>query len=225
MNDSTLLALTANPADTTPFLRWIASAARVSVDQAQQDIAGIDIKPLAPGEPVYEQCRDYVLITAASARIGSIYSVRIPAERERFKTEGKPIGNVRTLMHGASAASVLLILKSGGFRLPTSVGNGKLYGWGVYFAGHLWGAYKALSYARNNDTRLRVLFLCDVALGKIYEAPRSMPDLRQPPMGFDSVQGVEHKINDTPIPELIVYNPAQITIRAIVTLVGKGVRQ
>ncbi len=155
-------------------------------------------------------------------RLDNIFRVEIPDEREKFKTCGMPMGNVKCLIHATRTYYVRHILKQG-FKLPTTGGDRLMFGYGVYHANAM---AKSLGYAdKRGYDGPNIAFLSDVALGKHYEAPEALKHIHAPPHGYDSVMGVAKRTktggwNNYPTlnhDEFIVYKPYQQTIRYIIT--------
>lgn len=105
-------------------------------------------------------------------------------------------GNVRHLFHGTRNANMVGILSSH-LKLPHTLNNdvyitGAMFGSGIYFASN---STKSLNYSRGsfggrqNKYDTVFLFICEVALGKVYKCTTPQ-NFRRPPLGYDSVMGV-----------------------------------
>jgi poly [ADP-ribose] polymerase len=147
----------------------------------------------------------------------NIFEIRIPHERNSFRTEGYPIGNIAELFHGSRNCNILSIMKNGLkiFRNhPTKAGE--MFGPGLYFADSstksanystgFWGSVK-------NKYNNNFMFIADVALGNIHEITSSR-HYTDPPHGFNSVKGCRgtYLYNN----EFIVYRENQATLKYLV---------
>uniref|UniRef100_A0A8C6X2K4 Poly [ADP-ribose] polymerase n=1 Tax=Naja naja TaxID=35670 RepID=A0A8C6X2K4_NAJNA len=99
----------------------------------------------------------------------------------RFKTHDH-LGNRRLLWHGTNIAVVAAILKSGLRIMPHSGGR---VGKGIYFASE---NSKSAGYVGTTSSREGIMFLNEVALGKVHYITQDDCSLCQPPVGYDSVQ-------------------------------------
>jgi poly [ADP-ribose] polymerase 2/3/4 len=151
-----------------------------------------------------------------------IYTIQHPVADPAFEAVEKKIGNVHTLWHGTRAHNILSIFKSG-LLIPargTSITiTGRLFGNGLYFSDQ---STKALNYShgywdqgpRENNC---FMFLCDVALGKVFKTSGALDVL---PTGFDSClapKGISIHYRDGTRPlqnnETIVYKTQQARLR------------
>lgn len=143
-------------------------------------------------------------------KIRKIFSVRITDMDRHFNKE---LGNITEVYHGTSQANLLSILKSGIKTSPPSTAfiAGKMFGPGVYGAIN---SSKSLGYTfgrwgGNASSDSGWLFLCDFAMGKVYE-PNST--CQSPPNGYNSVWAKANKVGLNH-DELIVYNNNQVNIK------------
>ncbi len=114
----------------------------------------------------------------------------------------------------------LLILHTG-LIVPRTPSHGRMFGNGIYFANK---SSKSTNYCYSSRRDIpQMLFISEVALGKVYTAPVAS-HYATPPHGYDSVLGKgghtrfanisgQRLWND----EFVVYTPPQQTIRYVVT--------
>jgi len=143
-----------------------------------------------------------------AVRVRNVFRVKIHRMDSVFERNTLPIKEV---FHGTSQANCLSILKSGLKTSPPSTASiaGKMFGNGIYGAIN---STKSLGYTFNRWGQGGVgdagwLYICDFAMGKIYETRDSC----SPQRGYDSVWAKAGRslAND----ELIVYRNAQVTIK------------
>lgn len=152
----------------------------------------------------------------AKLKLTRLYEVEIDAMKAGFEAVSARIGNVRSdLWHGTKASNLLSILKQGLVIPPANAAHctGRMFGNGIYTSIH---STKALNYATNfwnksgaADQRI-FMFLCDVALGKVYK-PRNF-NKAFPVPGTNSTwveAGNASLLNH----ECIVYDTSQINLR------------
>lgn len=101
--------------------------------------------------------------------------------------------DIRQLYHGTRSPNVVGIL-SRGLLLPNqskrhgAVISGAMFGPAIYTSST---STKSANYCGlGGDTKSRFMFIVDVALGKIKQYDTAQPQLRCPPVGYDSVMGV-----------------------------------
>lgn len=183
-------------------------------------LLGADIAALPDRDPVYGWVQDYVKRTAVHGnrmRVRDVFAVTVPTERQAFTANPQGRGRVETLFHGTHNANVRHILHSG-LICPRTPSHGRMFGHGIYFANL---ASKSGGYCTAGADVPRMMFLADVALGRIYSPPSAEPHLTTPPAGFDSVMGkggyTGSLIND----EFIVYRREQQTLRYLITWEGR----
>ncbi|XP_037535475.1 protein mono-ADP-ribosyltransferase PARP3 [Nematolebias whitei] len=112
-------------------------------------------------------------------KIINVWEVDRESEGLRF-SENDAVENRRLLWHGTNIAVVAAILKSGLRIMPHSGGR---VGCGIYFASE---NCKSACYVRpSNNTG--VMFLSEVALGKICTITKDDPTLKKAPASYDSV--------------------------------------
>jgi poly [ADP-ribose] polymerase len=145
-----------------------------------------------------------------NVHVREIFKVVIHEMDRKFERSVVPIKEV---FHGTSQANCLSILKSGLKTSPPSTAAiaGKMFGNGIYGAIN---STKSLGYSMGRWGQGGVgdaawLFICDFAMGKIYETGNSL--YSGAPSGYDSVWGKAGLglSND----ELIVYRNSQVTIK------------
>lgn len=143
-----------------------------------------------------------------NVRVKEIFKVTIHDMANKFESKTIPIKEV---FHGTSQANCLSILKSGLKISPPSTAAiaGKMFGNGIYGAIN---STKSLGYTygrwgQGNTGDAGWLFICDFAMGKIYE----VQDSCNQPRGHDSVWAKAGRSlqND----ELIVYRNNQVNIK------------
>jgi poly [ADP-ribose] polymerase len=156
----------------------------------------------------------------ASSRLSlkRIYTVAQPQADQAFDQLSEKMGNVQSLWHGTRAHNILSIFKKGLVvpKFDQSLGMaGRLFGDGLYFSDQ---SSKSLNYsygywdhghAENNC----FMFLCDVAMGKVYE-PRCTGDARRP--NYDSClarPGIALRNGALMNNEMIVYRIEQTKLR------------
>ena len=98
--------------------------------------------------------------------IRRVFTIDIRTMRDAFEEKGRPLGGIKILWHGSSAANLISIMKSGLVIQPENCYSfsGRMWGTGLYFATN---SSKSLQYSRGSGD-LRYMFLADVAMGKAY---------------------------------------------------------
>lgn len=143
-----------------------------------------------------------------NVHVKEIFKVNIHEMTNGFETNTTP---VKEVFHGTSQANCLSILKSGLKTAPPSTAAiaGKMFGNGIYGAIN---STKSLGYSmgrwgQGGAGDAAWLFICDFAMGKIYETQYSC----QPQRGYDSVwaKAGSSLAND----ELIVYRNKQVKVK------------
>ncbi|XP_026580993.1 poly [ADP-ribose] polymerase 3 isoform X2 [Pseudonaja textilis] len=132
----------------------------------------------------YKLIETYVKKTSSpyqKLRIMNIWKVNREGESHRFKAHDH-LGNRRLLWHGTNIAVVAAILKSGLRIMPHSGGR---VGKGIYFASE---NSKSAGYVGTTSSREGIMFLNEVALGKVHYITQDDSSLCQPPVGYDSVK-------------------------------------
>ncbi|MDQ2805770.1 MAG: WGR domain-containing protein [Chloroflexota bacterium] len=184
------------------------------------DLLGADIAALPDRDPVYGWVQDYVKRTAVHGtrmRVRDIFAVTLPTERQAFTANPQGRGRVETLFHGTHNANVRHILHSG-LICPRTPSHGRMFGHGIYFANL---ASKSGGYCTAGADVPHMMFLADVALGRIYTPPNAEPHLTTPPAGFDSVMGKSGYTGGLINDEFIVYRREQQTLRYLLTWEGR----
>ncbi|KAJ6667722.1 hypothetical protein lerEdw1_016043 [Lerista edwardsae] len=136
-----------------------------------------------PSSEDYKLIETYVNKTGSSyqkLQILNIWKVNRDGEGNRFKVHNH-LENRHLLWHGTNVAVIAAILKSGLRIMPHSGGR---VGKGLYFASE---NSKSAGYVGTTSTRVGIMFLNEVALGKEYRITQDNPSLTKPPDGFDSV--------------------------------------
>ncbi|KAJ0400715.1 hypothetical protein P43SY_000620 [Pythium insidiosum] len=153
---------------------------------AQYNLLGVDLEPLAESEPDFAVLRQYVETTHAPThiqyklRIRSILKLRRP-EEDAFASTHESVSNHQLLWHGSRLCNVVGILAKG-LRVapPEAPTNGYMFGKGIYFADSV---SKSANYCWATPEQPRgVLLLADVALGS------TLPALEAIDMDYDKLQ-------------------------------------
>lgn len=143
-----------------------------------------------------------------NVHVREIFTVTIHEMNNGFE---KTVVPIKEVFHGTSQANCLSILKSGLKVSPPSTAAiaGKMFGNGIYGAIN---STKSLGYTygrwgQGSGGDAGWLFICDFAMGKIYETHSSC----NPQRGYDSVwaKAGQSLYND----ELIVYRNTQVNIK------------
>jgi len=143
-----------------------------------------------------------------NVRVRNVFRVKIHSMDSGYERNVQP---VKEVFHGTSQANCLSILKSGLKTSPPSTAAiaGKMFGNGIYGAIN---STKSLGYTYGRWGQGGVgdagwLFICDFAMGKIYETRNSC----NKPGGYDSVwaKAGSSLAND----ELIVYRNSQVNVK------------
>jgi hypothetical protein len=171
----------------------------------------VKIKPTAQSSKAYEQIYDYIVRTSGSSvQVKEIFSIHIPGERKAFDSEDMGKDHVVSLFHGTRNPNVRHILRTG-LIVPITPSNGRRMGDGVYFSDR---SQRSLAYCGGSQAH-RMLFVADVALGKIWSTTGTYSG-KQAPDGFDSTQGTGAWSGNGD--EFVVYRQSQQTIRYLVLL-------
>uniref|UniRef100_A0A8B8EL51 Poly [ADP-ribose] polymerase n=1 Tax=Crassostrea virginica TaxID=6565 RepID=A0A8B8EL51_CRAVI len=159
-----------------------------------------------------------------SVAVHSIFEVGRTVEDILYETTSHSIGNTKLLMHASGPQNLLGIL-SRGLLLPQNVSEehgvrrtdgGKL-GYGIYFSNSF---ETCLQYAVPSVVSgIRLLIICEVALGECCDLTSIHRDLTAPPSGFHSCHGVK-LTEDTPTDfmddEFVIYNTSQQRVKYVV---------
>lgn len=148
-------------------------------------------------------------------KLKAVYELVNPEAHARYEEMAKKIGNPMRLWHGTRASNLLSIFKSGLIIPKTAGGNftisGRMFGDGLYFSDQ---STKSLNYSYGYwghggyDSNC-FMFLCDVAMGKVY-TPTCSGNAQRP--GYHSCfakagySGVQNN-------EMIVYDINQAALR------------
>lgn len=189
------------------------------------DLLGARISPLPAADQEYARIVDFLGQTSRhgyAMRVRDIFEIAVPSERAAFDRNTFGTSMVLRLTHGTNSANVRHILHEhgagSGLRLPRSYTNGWMFGPGLYFANI---ASKSAQYCRGRAGYPRLMFLADVAVGKMYVAPRDMGAACAAPRGHHSVWGKAGHTRSwagaLAYDEFIVYRQEQQTLRYLVT--------
>src|SRR5262249_776255 len=127
-------------------------------------LGDVQIKVTSQSSKAYEQIDDYMQRTSGGRiTIQDIFTIKIPKERTAFNTETVGKSNALTLFHGTRNPNVRHILRTG-LIVPISPANGRRMGDGIYFSDR---TQRSLAYC-GGQLRLRLMFVADVAVGKIW---------------------------------------------------------
>lgn len=172
---------------------------------------GVDLATMDKNSKSYTQIADYVLRTyGGRLTIHDMFKVVIPGERQAWESETTGKHAVTSLFHGTRSANVRHILRTG-LIIPHHAANGSRFGRGIYFADK---SKRSYNYCGGNS-RFKIMFIADVALGTPKKLTGDDGRLTQAPAGYDSVWGVQ---SYSGMDEFIIYKPSQQTIRAVVVL-------
>ncbi|MCX6368765.1 MAG: WGR domain-containing protein [Armatimonadetes bacterium] len=147
-----------------------------------------------------------------------VFKIEIAAMSQKFEAHSKKIGNVQELWHGTQASNLLSILRSGFVIAPASASHccGRAFGNGIYFSDQ---STKSLNYAygywRGKSDNHCFMFLCDVAMGKVFRPQRANSALDPRKDGYDSTFAEAGKCT-VANNEMIVYDTQQICPRFLV---------
>lgn len=189
---------------------------------SQYSALGAELTWLAPSDARHNQILKVFNATRYRQNVQDIYLVHIPDERARYEasTRGKHF-IAPALFHGTNTAYIRHILRMG-LKIPSTHANGGMFGKGVYFGDK---AAKSETYLRRvRSSAPHMMLVCEVALGTIKEMRDEDKSLREAPKGYDSVMGKAGWTLHFGGPgtlrynEFVVYDPAQITVRALLTL-------
>lgn len=152
---------------------------------------------------------------SSKLRLKAVYDLVNPEAHARYAQAKKRVGNEMRLWHGTRACNLLSIFKSGLIIPRTAGGNftisGRMFGDGLYFSDQ---STKSLNYSYGfwghggYDSNC-FMFLCDVAMGKVYTPSHSGNAKKA---GYDSCfakaghSGVQNN-------EMIVYDIDQAALR------------
>ncbi|KAM4022525.1 LOW QUALITY PROTEIN: protein mono-ADP-ribosyltransferase PARP3 [Anomaloglossus baeobatrachus] len=144
-----------------------------------------------PKNEEYKVIENYLKHTGSSyqkLKIKNVWRVDRETEEERLGAHKDienrrllDIENRRLLWHGTNVAVVAAILKSGLRIMPHSGGR---VGRGIYFASE---NSKSAGYVGCTSSRLGIMFLNEVALGKEHHITHDDSSLKAAPKGYDSV--------------------------------------
>lgn len=148
-------------------------------------------------------------------RLKTVYEMSNPQAEEIYGQVRDRVGNEMKLWHGTRACNLLSILKTGLIVPKSSAGNftitGRMFGDGLYFSDQ---STKALNYSygywgHGQKDHNCFMFLCDVAMGKMYTPAGSGNGKKK---GYDSCfarAGKSGVVNN----EMIVYDIYQARLR------------
>lgn len=188
---------------------------------SQYNALGAEIDTLPTSSPEYEAIMMEIKRTNKGRlrHVHGIFKIKIPGEREAYKQCQRGNSRILALWHGTHNPNVRHILKNGLIipKYPTNKtsSGGSRFGRGIYMAD--WFS-RSMNYCRNQNRGVpKMLFMVNAKVGKEKHLPDDDEKLRQAPPGYDSVRGIKSYGG---VDEIIVYNPAQVTIRWLVTFEG-----
>jgi poly [ADP-ribose] polymerase 2/3/4 len=193
------------------------------------DALGIDIDELLETDNEFDRLRNYVANSKADNHRGldvckwkvrNIFTVRIPNERQRFDSSGKPLGNVKELFHGSKNCNILSIMMNGLIIPPCNAPGvtGRAFGNGIYGAHH---STKSLNYSTGwwsgskNRYDNSFLFIVRFAMGKTFITHHSISHV---PAGHDSTWAKSGSGSSLYNDEYIVYKLPQATITHLIEM-------
>ncbi len=179
------------------------------------------ISTLDSESDAYKSLVEYVKRTVVhgySINIKDIFEIEIPVEREAYMGDTRGKSKKDLLFHGTYNRNIRHILRSG-LICPRTASNGRMLGNGIYFANK---ASKSTNYCNSSSYQIpQMLFVAEVALGKMYTAHNADPYSNEPPAGYDSVFGKANYTKSSYLTlmndEFVVYRPSQQTIRFMIT--------
>lgn len=201
------------------------------VADPQYDL-GMRLTYIEHGDPLWKQIEAEVLSTAVTKdgrvavqgrplfKIDDIFAVNIAAERaaynaylETWNGRSDPDKLIGRLYHATWTANVRHIVGKSGLIINKVVANGSRFGRGIYFADM---SARSWTYTGTSSNEFpRIMFVADVALGRMKDLPNDNQGLRSAPAGHDSVRGVKSHSN---MDEFIVYSAQQQTLRLMLCL-------
>ena len=158
-------------------------------------------------------------------RLLNAYRVGRSSEAGSFDPRG--VGNARLLFHGSKPSSFVGLL-SRGLLLPqvvSAMGGGRtdegFLGLGIYLAPNLADAARYAPPAAAAGRRTRLALVVEAALGKSAQFTKKQPQLRAPPPGYDSCEGLGPadaggKPTQFLHSEFVLYEKAQLRVKYIV---------
>eukprot|EP00040_Diaphanoeca_grandis_P014359 m.72817 g.72817 ORF g.72817 m.72817 type:complete len:2223 (-) comp24486_c1_seq1:136-6804(-) len=181
-----------------------------------RDLLGINIRPVVQGSSKYDLIEKYCRASASSSiKIHGVARVTryedairfAPYEGDRRKTDARGLPKNRLLFHSTKVSNCVGILARGlCIAPPEAPTTGWMLGKGIYFADTF---QKSAAYAQSRGgyggystttsttlERLKVMFLCEVALGESCPDPFSYDVEELPPDGYDSVFAIGKQVPD-----------------------------
>jgi poly [ADP-ribose] polymerase 2/3/4 len=135
-----------------------------------------NIKVLDRDTDEYQMIATYVENTSVhqySLNILDVFEVKRSEEETRYEPY-KNFPNRTLLWHGSPVSNFKSILENG-LRIPPEA-NGRMFGRGIYFADMV---SKSANYCRTpSEDNVKLIALCEVALGKISQNYQSIPNMR-----------------------------------------------
>jgi len=147
-----------------------------------------EFRPIDPESQEWEIINKYVENSQEGKQtleLVELFAVDRKGERQRFEeSPAIQIGNRRLLWHGSRLTNFVGII-SQGLRIapPEAPVSGYRFGKGLYYADMMSLSSKYCRVTKENP--IGCMLLCDVALGKMYEASRDQ-FMEKPPNGYDS---------------------------------------
>lgn len=139
-----------------------------------------NIDTLDHKDPEFIYVKKYFDATqSGNLKLKNVYRIDRKSEAKRFAAHDS-MGNRKLLWHGTNVAVVVAILKTGLRIMPHSGGR---VGRGIYHASE---NSKSAGYVRSAK-KTGIMFINEVALGKVHEIHSDDWTITKPPAGFDSV--------------------------------------
>jgi poly [ADP-ribose] polymerase len=189
--------------------------------RSHYDLLGADLALVPVDDDRHKAICTYIAQTSVhgyAVNVRDIFSVTVPDERRVFEANTVGKRRIDLLFHGTGSHNVRHILRSG-LICPRTPSHGRMFGHGIYFANQ---CTKSTNYcSASGPKRPHMLLLADVAIGRPYIARDAMPGCTKAPFFHDSVLGKAGKTmawgGSLCYDEHVVYNPAQQTLRYLVT--------
>lgn len=138
------------------------------------------IDTLSHTDPEYKYVEKYFDATQnGNLKLKNVFRIDRKSEAKRFAAHDA-MGNRKLLWHGTNVAVVVAIIKTGLRIMPHSGGR---VGRGIYHASE---NSKSAGYVRSAK-KTGIMFINEVALGKVHDINADDWSLTKPPTGFDSI--------------------------------------
>lgn len=149
------------------------------LDRQYRDL-DCQIDTLASDDPEFIYVKKYFDATQnGNLKLKNVYRIDRKSEAKRFALHDT-MGNRKLLWHGTNVAVVVAIIKTGLRIMPHSGGR---VGRGIYHASE---NSKSAGYVRASK-KTGIMFINEVALGKVHDIVADDWSLTKPPTGFDSI--------------------------------------